>query len=173
HGPPGRRRPAPARRARPTWRSESRRLARAGRARRGPVGRGVEHIGSTAVPGLPARDGLDLQLAVEAPADADAVTGALAAVGLPVDDAAVDRAAGTVRVHRSADPGRAAVVAVRVQGSPAWRHAIERRDRLRADAAARSGYAGHKRAAAARHGDEPDPRHYRVYTASWAIDPDE
>ena len=69
------------------------------------------------------------------------------------------------------EPGRAAVLAVRVHGSPAWRQAIELRDRLRADATARAGYAAHKRAAAERHADDPDPRDYRACMAEWRSDP--
>ncbi|MCO7197298.1 dephospho-CoA kinase [Pseudonocardia sp. McavD-2-B] len=155
----------------PGWEAQAHRLAERVAVAAGGSGRGVDHVGSTAVPGLPARDVLDLQLAVESPADADTVTEALVAAGFPVDTAAPEGTTGTVRVHRSADPGRAAVVAVRVHGSPAWRQAIELRDRLRADAAARAGYAAHKRAAAERHADDPDPRHYRAYTAEWRSDP--
>ncbi|MEU8491530.1 dephospho-CoA kinase [Pseudonocardia alni] len=155
----------------PDWEAQAHRLAERVAVAAGGSGRGVDHVGSTAVPGLPARDVLDLQLAVESPADAGAVTEALVAAGFPVDTAAPEGTTGTVRVHRSADPGRAAVVAVRVHGSPAWRQAIELRDRLRADAAARAGYAAHKRAAAERHADDPDPRHYRAYTAEWRSDP--
>lgn len=155
----------------PDWEAQAHRLAERVAVAAGGSGRGVDHVGSTAVPGLPARDVLDLQLAVESPADAGTVTEALVAAGFPVDTAAPEGTTGTVRVHRSADPGRAAVVAVRVHGSPAWRQAIELRDRLRADAAARAGYAAHKRAAAERHADDPDPRYYRAYTAEWRSDP--
>lgn len=155
----------------PDWEAQAHRLAERIAVAAGGSGRGVDHVGSTAVPGLPARDVLDLQLAVESPADAGTVTEALVAAGFPVDTAAPEGTTGTVRLHRSADPGRAAVVAVRVHGSPAWRQAIELRDRLRADAAARAGYAAHKRAAAERHADDPDPRHYRAYTAEWRSDP--
>lgn len=155
----------------PDWEVQAHRLAERVAVAAGGSGRGVDHVGSTAVPGLPARDVLDLQLAVESPADAGTVTEALVAAGFPVDTAAPEGTTGTVRLHRSADPGRAAVVAVRVHGSPAWRQAIELRDRLRADAAARAGYAAHKRAAAERHADDPDPRHYRAYTAEWRSDP--
>lgn len=157
----------------PDWAVQARRLAERVAVAAGGPGRGVEHIGSTAVPGLPARDVLDLQLAVESPADADRITDALVTAGFPVDAAAPGGDAGTVRVHRSADPGRAAVLAVRVHGSPAWQHAVELRDRLRADATARTDYAAHKRAAAERHADDADPRHYRACTAEWRSDPDE
>lgn len=157
----------------PDWAAQARRLAERVAVAAGGTGRGVEHIGSTAVPGLPARDVLDLQLAVKSQAAADLITDALVTAGFPVDAATRGGDAGTVRVHRSADPGRAAVLAVRVHGSPAWRHAVELRERLRADATARTDYAAHKRAAAERHADDADPRHYRACTAEWRSDPDE
>lgn len=157
----------------PDWAAQARRLAERVAVAAGGTGRGVEHIGSTAVPGLPARDVLDLQLAVESQAAADLITDALVTAGFPVDAATRGGDAGTVRVHRSADPGRAAVLAVRVHGSPAWRHAVELRERLRADATARTDYAAHKRAAAERHADDADSRHYRACTAEWRSDPDE
>lgn len=157
----------------PDWAAQARRLAERVAVAAGGPGRGVGHIGSTAVPGLPARDVLDLQLAVESQAAADLITDALVTAGFPVDAAAPGGDPGTVRVHRSADPGRAAVLAVRVHGSPAWRHAVELRERLRADATARTDYAAHKRAAAERHADDADPRHYRACTAEWRSDPDE
>ncbi|MEJ8278038.1 dephospho-CoA kinase [Pseudonocardia spirodelae] len=154
----------------PGWDAQGRRLAARVAAAAGRLGRGVEHVGSTAVPGLPARDVLDLQLAVESHADADALAGALAAAGLPADPAGPG--AGTLGVHRSADPGRAAVVVVRLHGSPAWQHALGLRERLRADDGARAGYAERKRAAAALYAEDPDARRYRAHTAAWRSDPD-
>nr|WP_222131873.1 dephospho-CoA kinase [Pseudonocardia sp. C8] len=171
----------------PDWPGQARRLADRVAAAAGSHGRGVEHVGSTAVPGLVARDVVDLQLAVESRSDANRVAGGLAAAGFPADpdlpadlpaDLSADRdagpvGAGTVRVHRSADPGRPAVVVVRVHGSPAWRHALGLRERLRADGRARDAYAERKHAAAALYADDPDPRRYAAHTAAWRGDPDE
>ncbi|MEQ3552522.1 dephospho-CoA kinase [Pseudonocardia nematodicida] len=156
----------------PGWAAAGLRLTARVDAAAGSLGRGTEHIGSTAVPGLAARDVLDLQLGVESGADAAAVAGALAAAGFPADPAAdADDRAGTLRVHRSADPGRPAVVVLRVPGSPAWRHALEFRDRLRADARARDGYAERKRAGEALYDDDPDAGRYSAHTAAWRGDP--
>ncbi|BBG01678.1 MULTISPECIES: dephospho-CoA kinase [Pseudonocardia] len=157
----------------PDWPEQARRLAeRIGRAA-GERGRGVEHVGATAVPGLPARDVLDLQLAVESRSDAAALGDRLAVAGFPEDPGAAPDGAGTVRVHRSADPGRPAVVVVRVHGSAAWRHALGMRDRLRADPRSRDGYTERRRAAAALYGADPDSRRYTAHTAAWRDDPDE
>ncbi|OLL70902.1 Dephospho-CoA kinase [Pseudonocardia sp. Ae168_Ps1] len=155
----------------PDWAGQARRLADRIGVAAGRLGRGVEHVGSTAVPGLRARDVLDLQLAVESRSDAALLAGPLADAGFPVDPGAEPDAAGTVRVHRSADPGRPAVVVVRVHGSPAWRHALGIRDRLRADDRARAGYAERKQAAATLYGDDPDPIRYSAHTAAWRDDP--
>src|SRR5690625_4105728 len=55
------------------------RLRRAG----GDLVRSADHIGSTSVPGLPAKDVLDLQLGVADLADADRLAPMLAAAGFP------------------------------------------------------------------------------------------
>ncbi|MBP2367304.1 dephospho-CoA kinase [Pseudonocardia parietis] len=157
----------------PDWAGQAGRLAdRIGLAA-GSLARGVEHVGATAVPGLAARDVLDLQLAVGSRPDAEPVADRLTAAGFPPDPDAESDGAGTVLVHRSADPGRPAVVVVRVHGSPAWEHALGIRDRLRTDERARDGYAERKRAAAALYSDDPDARRYTAHTAAWRGDPNE
>jgi dephospho-CoA kinase len=112
---------------------------------------GLHHIGSTAVPGLPAKDIIDLMLSVRTLAEADALAGCLAAAGFPrrsgewADN--VRRLPGETwpkRVHGSADPGRPVLVHVRVAGSPGWRFALLMRDHLRAVPAAREAYAAAK-----------------------------
>ena len=47
----------------------------------GPAALAVEHVGSTAVPGLPAKDRIDIDLIVANPADEDAYVPALASAG--------------------------------------------------------------------------------------------
>jgi dephospho-CoA kinase len=118
-----------------------------------PAAVDAAHVGPTSVPGLPARDVLDVQLGVPDMAVADAIATALAAAGLPrwpgewVDSARV-RAAWPERLHGSADPGRPATVHVRVTGSPPWRRALLVRDHARADPAAREAWADAERWAA-------------------------
>ncbi len=118
----------------------------------------VEHIGSTAVPGLPAKDVIDLQLVVPTLAAADEPADRLAAAGLPGRPGTwYDNARGRPgetwpkRLHASADPGRAVNLHVRAADSPGRRYAVLMRDHLRASPAARDGYAAAKREWAAAH----------------------
>ena len=120
----------------------------------------VTHIGSTSVPGLPAKDVIDLMLAVRTLDEADALSETLGQAGFPRRTGEwVDNARGVPgetwpkRLHSSADPGRAVNLHVRVAGSPGWRYALLMRDHLRAVPAARDGYAAAKRAWAAEHPD--------------------
>jgi dephospho-CoA kinase len=117
----------------PGWAAAGARLAdRVARAA-GGAGRGVAHVGPTAVPGLPADDVLDVQLAVDGLPEPASVRAALDAAGFP----RLAQPAGDWR-HAGADPGRPVRVHVRAARSPAWRAALLRRDWLRSDAAARS-----------------------------------
>jgi len=118
----------------------------------------VEHIGSTSVPGLIAKDVIDLQVGVRLLADADdaAFVKALADKGFPRsagDDHASDTALPWIddatlwrkRFHGGADPGRIVHVHVRATDGPAWRYALLLRDWLRAEAGERDAYAVVKR----------------------------
>ncbi len=119
----------------PGWAAAGARLAARVARAAGAAGRGAAHVGPTAVPGLPAADVLDVQLAVDAGTDADTDAGpvraGLAAAGFPP-------LPGEGRRHAGADPGRPVRVRVRTRGSASWRAALLRRDWLRADAAARA-----------------------------------
>ncbi len=66
----------------PTWAAQAERLIARIRHAVGPPA-DVSHIGSTAVPGLPAKDLIDLMLAVPTLDEADALADALARAGLP------------------------------------------------------------------------------------------
>ena len=128
----------------PRWAADGARLAlRVARAA-GPGARGVAHVGPTAVPGLPAVDVVDLQLAVDpeqaGPAAVEAIRSGLDAAGYPRTDGVGDDVAAGEWWHAGADPGRPVRLAVRVAGSPAWRAALLWRDWLRADEEARSAY---------------------------------
>jgi dephospho-CoA kinase len=119
----------------------------------------VEHIGSTAVPGLPAKNVIDLQLAVPSLAVADEWADQLARIGLPprrrgpaYDNArGLPGAAWEKRLHGSADPARAVHLHVREAGSPGRRYALLMRDHLRASTADRDAYAAAKYRWAADH----------------------
>lgn len=115
----------------------------------------AHHIGSTAVPGLAAKDVLDVQLGVASLADADAIAAALADAGFAPGGPQVwqdtpkpehpDPADWQKRYHASCDPGRPVNLHIRVTGSPGWRYALAFRDWLRADADSRAEYETHKR----------------------------
>jgi len=116
----------------------------------------VDHIGSTSVPGLVAKDVIDLQVSVRRLEDADELefVEALQRMGFPRVEAVdhdepkpdrPDLALWRKRFHGSADPGRVAHIHVREVGSAGWRYALLFRDWLRADAGAREDYARVKR----------------------------
>jgi dephospho-CoA kinase len=125
------------------WPAQARRIAR--RISVAAGGRRVEHIGSTAVPGLAAKDVLDFQLAVEDMAAADSLRETLGQAGFPYVGPYEDTPRGdgdwSKRLHAGADPGRRVNLHLRVEGAPNWRWAIDFRDWLRHDAAARAEYA--------------------------------
>jgi dephospho-CoA kinase len=154
----------------PTWPAQAERIMARIRYALGGAAE-VSHIGSTAVPGLPAKDLIDLMLSVRTLDEADRLAGALAGAGLPRREGEwVDNARGIPgehwpkRLHGSADPGRSVNLHVRVAGSPGWRFALLMRDHLRADPAALQGYADAKRAWQAEH---PDVESYADAKEPW------
>lgn len=147
----------------PTWPAQAARLlSRIGRAV-GDAAASLDHIGSTAVPGLVAKDVIDLQVGVTSLADADApaFVGAMATAGFvraegTWDDNGKDGSLWPKRFHGSCDPGRVAHVHVREVGSPGWAWALMFRDWLRADPAERVSYASMKTDLAGRAGSIDD-----------------
>lgn len=117
----------------------------------------IDHIGSTAVPELDAKDVIDIQITVEHLGIADELAADLAAGGFPriehivADDpkpayvgGETDPAVWAKRIHGGADPGRLVNIHVRVDGWPGQQFAILFRDWLRADGAARDEYSSLK-----------------------------
>jgi GrpB-like predicted nucleotidyltransferase (UPF0157 family) len=143
----------------PSWASRAEDLIRALYATLRPRALRIEHIGSTAIPGMAAKDVLDLQVSVAA---LDAVTrefdAALGAegfqrspcerdhvpAGLDEDPDAWAKRLWTRREHHQGDVN----LHVRVAGSPNERMALLFRDWLRAHPAAIPAYAGFKSALA-------------------------
>lgn len=122
----------------------------------GSVALVVEHIGSTSVPGLSAKDVIDLQVGVRRLAESDdaGFVRALARQGFPrVDGNDSDDPLPWIndpqlwqkRSHGSADPGRSVHVHVREIDGPGWRYALLFRDWLRACSDERDAYAALKR----------------------------
>lgn len=122
------------------------RLRRAG----GAEVRSAHHIGSTAVPGLAAKDVIDLQLGVESLGGADRIAARLAESGFPrcpgewYDSprglAGEEEGTWPKTFHANADPVRAVNVHIRVAGSPGWRFALMFRDWFRSEPSARQEY---------------------------------
>jgi dephospho-CoA kinase len=114
----------------------------------------LDHIGSTAVPGLQAKDVIDIQVTVASLEVADEIADALAAVGYPriADVTADDPPTGDAsswrkRIHGAADPGRPANVHIRVDGWPNQQFALLFRDWLIANPDVQSEYVEVERAA--------------------------
>jgi dephospho-CoA kinase len=139
-----------------SWPAEAGRLLDRLRLAFGDVLVSAHHVGSTAVPGLVAKDVIDLQVGVASleAADDPALVQRLRDAGFPrtgpvAFDNAKDGSVWPKRFHAGADPGRPVHVHVREAGSPGWRWALAFRDWLRADAAAREEYAVEKQRLAA------------------------
>lgn len=144
----------------PTWAVQAARIIARIKAACAAKALRVDHVGPTAVPGLAARDVIDIQVTVESLAAADEVAEPLLAAGYPriddiTDDIAMPDARGThegfddvndgaglwhKRVHASADPGRPTCVHLRVDGRPNQQYALLFVDWLRANADIRDEY---------------------------------
>ncbi len=141
---------------RPRWADDGRRLA--ARVSRVAKGARVDHIGSTAIPGMEAKDVIDLQLTVPDLETADDLAPVLQAAGFPrVSGFEQDtpHPAGAApepwrkRLHGNADPGQSLNLHLRVRDSPNWRWALMFRDWLNAEPAVAQEYLAVKRSVAA------------------------
>ncbi|MEV6280892.1 dephospho-CoA kinase [Nocardia sp. NPDC051832] len=148
----------------PDWAAQAQRIIARLWVACGAGAKRIDHIGSTAVPGLDAKDVIDIQITVADLAAADELRTTLAEAGFPRKDhitsdnpkptandpAGTDRELWAKRLHGSADPGRPVNVHLRAEGAPGQRFALEFRDWLRSDAAARAEYLELKREAEAK-----------------------
>ena len=136
----------------------------------------VDHIGSTAVPGMDAKDVIDIQVTVASLEVADEIADALANVGFPrleriatdmshTDDPALWRK----RIHCAADPGRPANIHVRVDGWPGQQFALLFRDWLAANPGVQEDYLRSKRRAlmAPDYADAKEPWFAEMYPRAW------
>ena len=132
----------------PAWPSEFVRLRDRAKAALGDVAVAIEHVGSTAVPGLPAKDLIDMVVVVESDDDVNEAIARLQAIGYrPRGNLGVEgREAfwwpeGEKRHHLYVSPTTSAELHAQVAF----------RDRLRADPAVARAYVALKRELAARH----------------------
>ena len=137
---------------------------------------GVEHIGSTSVPGLPAKDVLDLQLTAASLQDADDLSDRLAETGFPrlpgiwQDTPTAELPQPQMwqkRLHCNADPGRPVNLHVRVAGSPGWEYALAFRDWLRTNPDMLAAYAAEKDRCAAIHRGDATIAGYAACKEDW------
>ncbi|MEU5876334.1 GrpB family protein [Spirillospora sp. NPDC047279] len=136
------------------WAADFGRLAEVLRGALGSVALAVDHVGSTAVPGLAAKDCVDVQVRVAA-IDEGVIVGLMEGVGFRCRPEAWNRVEVSAgREYRKlvfAPPvgGRRCNVHVREDGSGNARFALLFRDYLRADAVAREAWGEFKRRLAA------------------------
>ncbi|MFC4003064.1 dephospho-CoA kinase [Prauserella oleivorans] len=159
-----------------TWPAQAERALARIRAAAGARLVRADHIGSTSVPGLPAKDVLDLQVTVPTLADADALADPLSDAGFvraeghwfdqPQDGAPAD-ALWDKRFHFGADPGRPVNLHVRAAEGPAWRLALLFRDWLRANPDEAAAYADIKDRLARAHAHDASVLNYAEEKQVW------
>ncbi len=149
----------------PSWPDQARRIAARLKTACGHRAIRIDHIGSTAVPGLDAKDVIDMQVTVASLDDADALAEGLTGAGyvcrpitqdesrpdarstIEAFDRADDKSLWQKRIHASADPGRPTFVHLRVAGWPNQQFALLFVDWLIANPNARDHYLVVKREA--------------------------
>ncbi len=171
----------------PTWPDQARRILARLKTACGHKALRVDHIGSTAVPELDAKDVIDIQITVESLAVADELAEPLLSAGYPrIENITADvikpDARSTVsrydhsddsalwgkRIHGSADPGRPTNVHIRVDGWPNQQFALLFVDWLTANPDMRRDYLGVKRAAEKSAGGDTAP--YVAAKEPWFLD---
>ena len=171
----------------PTWPDQARRILARLKTACGHRAVRVDHIGSTAVPDLDAKDVIDIQITVESLAVADELAEPLLSAGYPrieriTEDVAKADARSTVgrydhsddptlwhkRIHASADPGRPTNVHIRVDGWPNQQFALLFVDWLAANPGVRADYLAVKRKA--ERGAAGDTASYVAAKEPWFLD---
>jgi dephospho-CoA kinase len=174
----------------PTWPDQALRIVNRLKTSCGHRALRVDHIGSTAIPGLPefqAKDVIDIQVTVESLAVADELGEALLAAGYPriagiTEDVVKPEARSTderydhsddpglwhKRIHASADPGRPTNVHIRVDGWPNQQFALLFVDWLAANPDVRADYLSVKQAAEKR--AEGDISPYAEAKEPWLLE---
>jgi GrpB-like predicted nucleotidyltransferase (UPF0157 family) len=113
----------------------------------------IEHVGSTAVPGLPAKPIIDLQAPVADLRNSDSIAAALAPYDWQYVDPDLDKRPWRRFFIKVTHGRRSAHLHVMTPDSPRWNQQIAFRDALRADPNLAADYATLKRALAAKYTD--------------------
>jgi dephospho-CoA kinase len=176
----------------PDWAAQAQRILARLRTTCGHRASRVDHIGSTAIPGMDAKDVIDIQVSVASLEVADELTDALLAAGyvrtsvtqdvhkrdgrstVPDFDHTETEALWRKRLFCSADPGRPTNVHIRVDGWPGQQFALLFVDWVMANPAVQAEYLDLKRRAAAeRHpitgayADAKEPWFLDAYRRAW------
>jgi dephospho-CoA kinase len=175
----------------PSWPDQARRIVARLNTACGHRAIRIDHIGSTAVAGMDAKDVIDIQVSVESLDTADELADALLTAGYPrvesiTTDAAKpdgrscvaafdhtnDIALWHKRFHASADPGRPTNVHIRVDGWPNQQFPLLFTDWLIANPGVRSDYLAVKRTAeaaghAGAYADAGEPWFLAAYRRAW------
>ncbi len=171
----------------PTWPDQAKRIVARLQTACGHRAVRVDHVGSTAVSVIEAKDVIDVQVTVESLAVADELVEPLLAAGYPLIEAITEDVAKTgsrstvesfdrcddpslwqKRIHASADPGRPTNVHIRVNGWPNQQFALLFVDWLAAEPEVRAEYVAVKRAAAER--ASGDAESYAAAKEPWFAD---
>ncbi len=127
-----------------------------------PLAPQIEHVGSTAVPGLAARPIIDIALALDQPSLIAPFSERLRNFGYQPDAPGFEEQATFVRRERGVRTHHVQVVAA---GGPAWQALLAFRDRLRAQPALAFDFAQLKAPLVGRH--SPTPPAYREAKAAF------
>ncbi len=148
------------------WPGEFAEIAAKLRSAFGPLALAIHHIGSTSVPGLAAKDVIDLQVSVGSLDPGETIDGAVVAAGYAVRPdiqgdhkpigADPGRSLWRKRYGGAWAPARETHIHIRQRGLPNHRYALLFRDYLRASLPARENYALLKRELARLHPDDVD-----------------
>jgi GrpB-like predicted nucleotidyltransferase (UPF0157 family) len=136
-----------------SWPEEFERLRARLAAALGPVATRIEHVGSTAVPGLAAKPKLDVDVVVASDADVEAAIVRLAEIGFVHQG---NLGVPGREAFKGPDGGDRYHVYVCVEDGEPLRQHLAFRDRLRADPQAATEYAALKRKLARRFGADRD-----------------
>ena len=137
----------------PAWSELYAAEARGLRAAAGGLLLDVQHVGSTAVAGLPAKPILDIAVAVQTRATIPGLVQRLTASGY-LDRGDGGDNGGYLLVKDSAPEVRTAHLHIVAVADPQWHDYLAFRDRLRVDCGLRNAYAALKRALALRFADD-------------------
>ena len=160
----------------PAWPDDARRIIQRIQMACGAKVLRVDHIGSTAVPGMEAKDVIDIQITVASLDVADEINDAMANVGYPrIEHITADwphadnPALWLKRIHCAADPGRPANIHVRVDGWPGQQFALLFRDWLAANPGVQKEYlaAKHRALSAPDYDEAKEPWFADAYQRAW------